>query len=215
MSLSQAIAERKAAAVAKMPSDIVETFGRTTKELIDSGIDGKALGDGDKAPTFALPNATGKTIDLANLLKDGPVVISFYRGAWCPYCNLEVGALQAKLPEIEAAGAKLIAISPELPDNSLEFQEKNELTFEVLSDQGNKVARQFGLVFTLHDDLKPIYTKFGFDLSEKNGDDSWELPLPATYVIAQDGTIAKSFVSADYTARMEPEDVVAALKRLT
>ena len=141
------------------------------------------------------------------------MVINFYRGGWCPYCNVELREFQKVLPEIKELGATLIAISPELPDNSLSTKEKNELDFEVLSDQGNKVAKDFGLVFEMADELKKVYDKFGLDIPKFNGDDSWEIPMPATYVIDSDGTVKFSFVDADYTVRAEPSDVIEALKK--
>lgn len=118
------------------------------------------------------------------------------------------------LPEIEKAGATLVAVSPETPDNSLSTTEKNELQFQVLSDQGNAVARKFGLVFTLPDALRPLYEKFGIDISKYNGDDSYEIPVPATYVIDQNRIIRFSFVNTDYSQRAEPADVVVALQKL-
>lgn len=120
--------------------------------------------------------------------------------------------MQLALPEIEALGAQLVTVSPELPDKSLSTAEKNDLAFEVLSDLGNKVARDFGLVFSLAEELRPIYASFGIDIPAYNGDDTFELPLPATYVIDTDGTIAHAFVDTDYTRRLEPAEIVEILK---
>ncbi|MEB3229941.1 MAG: peroxiredoxin-like family protein [Leptolyngbyaceae bacterium] len=130
------------------------------------------------------------------------------------YCNLELRAYQQVLPEIKALGATLVAITPETPDHSLTTTEKNELGFEVLSDVGNHVARQLGLVFTLPERLRPIYTSFGIDVAAHNGDQNFELPLAATYVINTDGTVVHAFVEADYTKRDDPEAVVKVLKQL-
>ncbi len=184
---------------------------KATEDLVKSGIADRSLKVGDRVSEFTLTNAVGKEITLRSLLAEGPVVISFYRGQWCPYCNLELRALQKALPEIIANGASLVAISPQTPDNSLSTAEKNELTFEVLSDVGNKVAREFGLVFTLPEELRPIYEGFGVDLLAHNGDKTFELPLPATYVVAADGKVISAFVDPDYTKRLEPEEIVAAL----
>ena len=140
--------------------------------------------------------------------------MSFYRGGWCPFCNLELWALQKILPEIERLGASLVAVSPELPDASLNTLEKHRLQFQVLSDRGNQVARQFGLVFTLPQELRPVYEQFGIDIPPHNGDQSFELPLPATYVIASDGTIRYAFVNSDYTQRAEPSDIIAACAKI-
>ncbi len=170
-----------------------------------------ALGVGDTAPDFALPDAMGRPVSLSEMLRSGPVVLTFYRGSWCPYCNRELHALQAALPDIEAARARMIAVSPQTPDSSMTIVERQNLTFPVLSDAGNRVARHFGLVFRVGDDVRDKYKAAGIDLARSNGDDSWELPVPATYVIAPDRTITYAFVEADYTRRAAPADVVAAL----
>ena len=127
---------------------------------------------------------------------------------------MELLALQKALPEIESLGAKLVAVSPEMPDNSLSTAQKDDISFDILYDQGNKVAESFGLVFILDERLRPIYAKFGINLEESNGDNTFTLPIPATYVIKQDHTVAYSFADADYTKRMEPDDIVEVLKRL-
>ena len=139
-------------------------------------------------------------------------MVSFYRGGWCPYCNLELRALQAALPEFEAAGATLVAISPQTPDETLSTTEKNELGFSVLSDVGSHTSRRYGLVFTLQDDARDLYRSFGNDLTRINGTDSWELPVPATYVIAPNGIVTLAVVDPDYRHRAEPADVVAAVR---
>jgi len=212
MSLTEEIGKFQESMKGQIPDDVMATMMESTKRLIESGIAEKALKVGDKAPDFTLPNATGEDISLATLLSEGAVVINFYRGAWCPYCNLELAAFQKALPEIESLGAKLIAISPNLPDKSLTTIEKHDLKFEVLTDKGNSVADKFGLVFTLDEEIPPIYKSLGVDIPEHNGDESWRLPIPATFVIDTDGTIIASFVNADYTTRMEPSAVIEALK---
>lgn len=212
MRLKQAIEKFQQESMSKMPEEILKIFMAATKRLIDSGLTDKSLAKGDKAPSFTLPNATGKSIHSNDLLKAGPLVINFYRGGWCPYCNLELHALQEVLPEIKQHGAQLVAISPEAPDRSLSTAEKHALQFEVLSDAGNKVARDFGLVFSLAEELRPIYKSFDANLPDWNGDDSYELPVPATYVIQPDGIISFSFVNADYTQRAEPSDVIESLR---
>ncbi len=143
---------------------------------------------GDHAPSIVLGNAKGETVDVGVLLKKGPVIVTFYRGGWCPFCNLELRALQRLLPDIEAVGTSLVAISPEKPDNSLSTAEKNALTFEVLSDVGQKVGRAFRLVYEFNDELKSAYKEFGLDIPAKNGaGDEWALPISATYIIDRDG----------------------------
>jgi len=183
-------------------------------DLSASGILDRALKAGDRAPHFTLPDSKGGIISLVGALRHGPVVLSFYRGGWCPYCNLELHALQAALPDFAALGATLIAISPQTPDESLSTAEKNALAFAVLSDTGSATTRAFGIAFNLAEALRPIYAQFGQALPDRNGDDSWVLPLPATYVIDRDGTIAFAYVDADYRNRLEPATITATLAAL-
>lgn len=197
-----------------VPEETQAIMAQATHNLIDSGIADQSLKVGAKIPAIILPNATGQIVNVNELLETGAIVISFYRGGWCPYCNLELKALQAKLPEIKALNATLIAISPQTPDNSLSTVEKNALDFQVLSDEGNKVAQAFGLVFTLSEFLRPIYAQFGIDLPAYNGNDTFELPIPATYVVNSDGIIALAFVDPDYTKRLEPMEIITALEKL-
>jgi peroxiredoxin len=197
-----------------VPPTVQTTMAEATAQLASSGILDQTLKMGDRIPDFTLPNATGQSVKIGDLLAQGSVVIAFYRGGWCPYCNLELKALQQALGLIQSTGATLVAISPETPDNSLSTQEKNALAFPVLSDVGNQVARQFGLVFTLPEALRPIYQSFGIDLVAYNGNDHFELPIPATYGVRPNGEIFYAFADADYTKRAEPSEVVAALKGL-
>lgn len=198
----------------KIPENVLNLLQSKTQELINSGIADKAFKKGNKIPQITLKNAHNNLINVNELLKDGPVVISFYRGGWCPYCNLELKALQENLEEIESTGAKLIAITPELPDKSLTTSEKHKLEFEVLSDVGNKISKQFGLEFKLAEELHGIYKQFNFNIHDYNGDDSWSLPIPATYIINKEGVITDCFVNANYTTRMEPAAILDALKKL-
>lgn len=186
------------------------------KRVRSSGMLDHALRVNDSAPDFALPDAFGHDISLKALLKAGPVVISFYRGEWCPFCNLELRALQEALPRINKLGANLIAISPEKPDSGIIAAEKNKLTFPVLSDFKNTVARQFGIVFRVGDEVQNLSkTVFKNDLALRNGEDSYELPVPATFVIDAQGVVRFAHVEADYmTGRAEPEQVVAALEAI-
>ncbi|OZC04371.1 peroxiredoxin-like family protein [Rubricoccus marinus] len=212
MSLRQDLKASNDAGRARIDADTLAVMDRATDAVRASGLADSALTVGDSAPTFSLPNASGETVALSDVLASGPVILTFYRGGWCPYCNLELRAYQALLPEIEAAGATLVAVSPQTPDASLTTQEKKDLTFTVLSDEGNAVARQFGLVHTLPADLVAAYDQFGLDVAGSNGDASGDLPLPATYVIDPDGTIRYAFVDADYTKRAEPSEVLASLQ---
>ncbi|PKG52714.1 peroxiredoxin-like family protein [Olleya sp. 1-3] len=179
----------------------------------DSGILDTALNVGDKALDFSLKNQLNQTVSLYDQLKDGPVVLTWYRGGWCPYCNITLHYLQDKLPEIKTAGATLLALTPELPDNSLNTSEKNNLEFSVLSDVGNVIGKNYGVVFKLTPEVATIYNN-GFGLNEKNGDASNQLPLAATYVIDTNGIIQYAFLDADYTKRAEVSEIVTALKKL-
>jgi peroxiredoxin len=175
------------------------------------GLAKRALQAGNLAPEIVLPNAKGETVDVAMHRKRGPVIVTFYRGGWCPYCNLELRAFQKILPEIKAAGASLVAISPEKPDDTLTTAEKNTLTFEVLSDVGQKVGRAFGLVYIFSDELKRAYQGFGRDIPGANGSDEWALPISATYVIGQSGRIIYAYTDPDYRDRADPEEVLKVL----
>ncbi|TMS81148.1 peroxiredoxin-like family protein [Pseudoalteromonas sp. S554] len=196
---------------ANLPADVLALMNTTNEELIAQHIRNNALQVGDKIENFILPNHLGKDIELADLLNKGPVVVSFYRGAWCPYCNLELKALNDFLPQFKTKSAQLVAISPQLPDQTLTTAQKNELEFDVLSDIGNKVAQQFGLLFTLDKRIQELYTGFGIDFEHTYGDKTYQLPLPATYVINQEGVITYAFLNEDYTLRAEPCDVMTAL----
>ena len=212
--LTEQINEQLAQVKSQVPADTLVTMVQATADLEQQRLSEQALKVGDRSPDFELPDATGNTVKLSNLLKDGPVVVSFYRGGWCPYCNLELRALQQALPEFEKYNAKLVAISPETPDNSLSTQEKNELSFPVLSDVDNVVAKQLGLVFELAEALRPIYKQFGIDVASHNGNEKYELPMPATYVVDTTGIIRYAFIEEDYIKRAEPTDILATLAQL-
>ncbi|QOV36699.1 AhpC/TSA family protein [Streptomyces ferrugineus] len=198
----------------QIPAEIRAVMRRAGQELADSGQADRALTAGARAPRFTLPSATGRTVALDELLADGPVVLTFYRGAWCPYCNITLRALQQHHDAITARGARLVAVSPQIPDESLTLTEKHDLAFDVLSDLGSDTAQQYGIAFDLPDDLAAVYDKLGFDLQRVNDGHPRTLPLPATYVIDRAGVIRWAFVNTDYTARAEPADILAALDAL-
>ena len=175
---------------------------------------GTALREGDRAPDFALPDAAGRTVRLSELLVDGPVVLTFYRGAWCPYCNTQLRDYQEAIAQVEAADATLVAVSPQTPDGSLTTREKNALTFPVLSDAGGAVSERYGLLYQVDRQTRDRYELAGIRLDSVNGADAWELPVPATYVVDQTGTIRYAFVEADYTQRASARQVLAALREL-
>ena len=211
--LIDAIKDYQVAFRKKAPQEVQETMLKATKKLEEASISKNALKVGDYVKDFTLPNSLGKNVSLSEALdKNEFVIINFYRGAWCPYCNLELKALQAKKEEFKNLGAELIAISPQTPDSSLTTKEKNELEFEVLSDNNNIIAKEFGLVFSLAQELRPIYKSFGIDIPFSNKEDSYELPMPATYIISKNKEIVFSFVDEDYTKRCEPQDIIDAIK---
>ena len=196
------------------PRAVIDIMHRATNELIASGAAGRALKAGDRMPTFTLNDPDGQPVSSAELLARGPLIISFYRGVWCPYCNMELQALQAALADFRAAGASLVAISPQSAVNSRKSVRQNGLDFPILSDQRNDVAAAFGLRFELPDYLIELYKGFGNDLPAINGDDSWTLPMPARFVIGTDGTILYAEVNPDYTRRPDPQDMLPVLQRV-
>ncbi|MBV9113597.1 MAG: AhpC/TSA family protein [Hyphomicrobiales bacterium] len=214
MSLKEQLAEYRAGWHQRVPAERQAIMQRHIDALRNGEIARKLLKLGDRAPAIVLGNAKGEMVDVGALLRKGPVIVTFYRGGWCPYCNLELKAFQDVLPQILAAGASLVAISPEKPDESLSTAEKNALTFEVLTDAGQKVGRAFGLVYEFTDELKSAYNGFGLDIPARNGaPGEWALPISATYVIDRDGTIVYAYTDADYRDRADPRDVLEALTR--
>jgi peroxiredoxin len=192
---------------------IAKLIGGDIQDLRGSGILDRAAKPGDAFPvTTNLRDPHNRPFDLARLVADKPVILTFYRGGWCPYCNLELRAYQALLSDIHALGAELVAVSPELPDHSLSTADKNDLTFTVLSDIGGDLASALGIRFTLSDAVQPFYEKGGHALPERNGDGSWALPMPATFIIGRGGLIAKAFIEPDYRKRLDPIDALAALR---
>jgi peroxiredoxin len=175
----------------------------------------QALAVGGRAADFELPNAQGQRVRLADQLDRGPVVLTFYRGAWCPFCNLQLRSLQLALPAFQALGASLLAISPELPDGSRAMVEQAALTFEVLSDLRSTVAAAYGITFTLSPTERALFLEVGNDLRRANGDPAWVLPAPATFVIAGDGMIHHARVDADYTNRITTDEILSALRTIT
>jgi peroxiredoxin len=173
------------------------------------------LAVGMRAPTFSAQTKDGVLRTFSPESYQKPTVVIFYRGGWCPYCNIQLRAYQAALPEMVALGARLVAISPQLPDGSLSTAETNELTFDVLSDVGNTVARRFGLVYALPEEFRAALRSNNKALPGINGDESWELPVPAVYVIARDRRVAFAAIDVDYRNRLEPEAILAALKSLS
>jgi len=194
--------------------EVLDTMHRATAELIASGQALNAKKAGDKAPGFMLKDPDGHLVSSGELLAKGPLVISFYRGVWCPFCNQELQALQAASPQIEARGARVVAISPQTMSNSRKSQRDNKLTFPILSDEKSRVAAAFGLRVSLPDYLVELYKGFKNDLPAFNDDPAWVLPMPARYVVGNDGIIAYAEVNPDYTQRPDPSELLPVLDRL-
>jgi peroxiredoxin len=214
MKLSEQIADLQQIMMKDIPLTVIESLLEEKIRLLAKKPEDSALNTGDIIPPIKLYNHKGQAVDLQSMLREKDLVISFYRGTWCPYCSLELRALLEYYPDICNAGAELVAISPELPDKSMESIEREKIPFQILSDPGNRIAKEFGLTFQLSAVLQEIYRNFGFDLVEKNGDLNWRLPMPATYIVRQDGRIHFAYVNSDYTQRMEPADIVEQLKNL-
>lgn len=214
MSLQKQLETFKSEFARTAPPGRPELYEAKIEELRASFALERAVGVGDDAPDFSLTDARGNSVSVRKLLGRGPVVVTFYRGGWCPYCNFQLRAYQAILPQAAALGARLVAISPQLPDGSLSTAETNSLTFDVLSDVGNVVARRFGLVYALPEELRAALRSNNKALPAINGDESWELPVPATYVIAPDGRVSLAHIEVDYRKRLEPDAIVASLKSL-
>lgn len=195
--------------------EINDTMHRATDELFATGQHTRAKKKGDQAPFFTLVDPDNNPVLLKDMLAKGPLIVTFYRGVWCPYCNMELQALQEALPEIQKRGANIVAISPQTSANSRKSVKQNKLDFLILSDQDGKVAEAFGLRFALPDYLVDLYKSLGNNLALANKDTSWTLPIPARYVIAQDGTIVYSEINPDYTNRPDPSELLPTLDKLT
>jgi peroxiredoxin len=198
----------------KPTKEVLDAMHRATAQLIESGQAQRAKKAGDLAPEFTLTDSDGKPVSSRELLAKGPLVVSFYRGVWCPYCNMELQALQAALPEIAARGASLVAISPQTAANSRKSQRDNKLGFPILSDAKSEIANAFGVRFALQDYLIEVYKGFNNNLAVVNEDPAWVLPMPARYVIGTDGIIAYAEVNPDYTQRPDPSELLPVLDRL-
>ena len=212
--LQDQLDEISASFAAKSPPEMRAAFAEGIDEVRRSGLVGSAKNVGDVAPEGDLIGLDGARTRLSNAWSDGPAVVTFYRGGWCPYCNLTLKALQASLNEIQDAGATLVAIAPEIDAKAAETSSKNNLTFTVLTDPGNAVAKEFGIVFPLAEVILPIY-RDRLQLAKYNGNEDYELPLAATYVIDSEGVIRWAFLDADYKKRADPEDIAAAVRSLT
>lgn len=212
LSLAEQLSAYQAAFQQRAAPERVALMETATANLRATGIASQALQVGAMAPDLTLPDALNRPVRLSALWQQGPLVLIFYRGGWCPYCNLELRAWQAHVDGLRHLGAQLVAVSPQTPDNSLSTAEKNALAFPVLSDSALQAATAFGVAFEMPPELIALYSQSGNDLTVVNGNGRWVLPLPATYVIDREGRIAHAHVEADYRLRAEPADVLAAVK---
>ncbi|MBY0380379.1 MAG: AhpC/TSA family protein [Xanthobacteraceae bacterium] len=212
MSLQAKLDAFKAEFETTKPRAAIEIMHRATAELIESGATKHAKKAGEVAPSFSLKDPEGTVVDSSDLLRRGPLIVSFYRGVWCPYCNMELQALEAAKLEFERRGASLVAISPQTAPNSRRSVRQNGLSFPILSDVKGDIGAAFGVRFKLPDYLVELYKQFKNDLPTFNDDPSWTLPMPARYIIGQDGVILYSEVNPDYTRRPDPEDMIPFLQ---
>jgi peroxiredoxin len=213
MTLNLGLSDIRASLRDVAPAEIADVLVAHQRDLVDSADASKFAEVGATIGEFTLPDADGTGVSLAELTADGPAVLVFYRGQWCPYCNLTLRAYQAELvPELGKHGARLAAVSPQLPDGSAATKESNELGFPVLSDVGNVVARGLGLTFTVAEDVRPTLSGIGADLAKHNGE--WELAHPAVLVVDRERVIRFVDVHPDYTTRTEPAQILETVKSL-
>ena len=196
---------------AKVPQEVLEAFGKSIEDLKTKNIEEKSIKIGETIPNFSLKNAKNEVVNSSDILKNGKMIIAFYRGSWCPYCNLELKALQEKISEFKEKNATLVAISPQSPDNSLTVIEKHHLTFEVLTDKDNTFAKQLGIVFELQDFVLPFYNALGINLSSFNKNDDTSLPIPAVFVVNENGIIIYKFADVNYMNRIDIDELLNTL----
>jgi peroxiredoxin len=207
-------ADFAASVATKLPLQVAQVFAAEQQRWREEGVPAGGVAAGDVLEDFTLPDATGKPVSLSEILADGPAVVVFYRGGWCPYCNIALRTYQAELlPELAALGVRLVAISPQSPDQSLSTTEKAELSFTVLSDAGARVARRLGIAFQPAERVLAAQRELGLDLTQVNADGSPDLPMPTVLIVNQDRTVRFADTRADYTARTEVGDILDALSR--
>ncbi len=205
----------KAAAAEHLPSEVLEVFDRSIQNFLDQGIPTNSIKVGDVLERFTLGDATGNPVTLDELVEGGPAVIVFYRGGWCPYCNLALRTYQHELlPQLDAFGARLVAISPQSPDESLSTVEKASLQFTVLSDPGARLADRVGIAFDQSDKVLAAQRELGLDLTKVNAEGAVRLPRPTVLIVDQDRIVRFVDVQPDYTARTEVADIITALKEV-
>jgi len=213
--LHDILAERKELIAKYVPAETQATHARAIAELKQQSLAAHSLPVGATISEFHLQDHDGKSVSSADLLAKGRLVLCFIRGRWCPFCVAQMEAMNLVLPEIEQAGATLAAISPQTVQQSFFMRDQHKLRFPLLSDTGNNLARQFGLTYRVSDDQKAVYQRAFVNLSFVNGDDAWELPIPATYIVECDGTLFYASANEDYSERPEPSEVVRLLHTAT
>jgi peroxiredoxin len=206
--------DRLAAKRQTMTEDVRRAYEAMVTELQRTDFLSRALRVGERFPDLVLPNAEGALVSIDRLLTDGPLVVTFFRGEWCPYCRLMLDALAATLPEIRALGASLVAITPEAGGRALLAKHNHHAEFEVLCDMDCGVGLTCGVVFQTPEPYRLLLLKYDTDLAERHGNPSWFLPVPATFVVDRDGIVRWRFISVDFTERAEPADILAALRAL-
>lgn len=215
MTFQEKLAAKKKSIEGNLPPSYVKIMHKATANLIKTGIEKKAVKTGEQLPEFALNNQNMELVSSAEELTKGPLVITFYRGFWCPYCNLDLSNLNTYAPRIAELGSRLLVISPEQPVYSKKIMAMHKLGFDILWDQGNKVAEAFRLKFFLPKDLKELYRdKFNINLKLYHGDDEWALPVPARFIVNQKGKVIYAENSADYTKRPDPEELLTILQSI-
>ena len=213
IALNEQLASIKEQLIATTPAEAHMALFRFIQEQQQSGLY-NGLQVGTKAKDFVLNDALGNPVSLYERLYNGPVILTFYRGGWCPYCNMQLRAYQSILPQIHEIGGQLIAISPQSPDNTLSQVEKEQLTFEVLSDTNGLVAARYNLLCDVPDYLRKTLEGFGLNLADYNQTPNWILPVPATFMIDESAIIRSAYVNADFMQRMEPSDILYELRKL-
>lgn len=214
MTLQDQLDAVRAQELQKSPPHVRRIREEAFDHLVSTGVSDRILEAGDRAPDFELEDIRGDRLSLKDLCRSGPVILNFFRGGWCPFCSLELRAYQSIIESIEDVGAALVAISPETPEQLREAVAENEISFPVLSDRDNETARSYGLVYALPEALRQVYEGFGLDLPHRQGNDRFELPIPATYLVDTDQRIRRAYANLDQTRRAEPEDFLQGLREV-
>ncbi len=207
--------QMQAASFARLPAEVIEAFARDRGRMIERGAPPDAVAHGDLLQDFILPDATGKDVSLSGLVADGPAVLVFYRGGWCPYCNLALRQYQAELvPQLSRYGAAMVAISPQKPDESLSTAERHALEFPVLSDAGARITSRLGIAFQPAEDVLEAQRALGLDIRERNVNGASELPMPTVLVVDTNRIVRFADVHPDYASRTEVPAIISALEEL-